>query len=67
MKSILYGAYLDSIGHLCQVFQRSPTEVEAILTAASIEPALVLNGIRYYDRSAYIALRESAAGENDNA
>jgi hypothetical protein len=66
MKHIPHGAYLDSIGHLCQVFQRSLSEVEAILTAAEITPALVLNDIRHYDRSAYVALREVAAGEAEH-
>ena len=61
MKHIPHGAHLDSLGHLSQTFQRSPAEIEKILDVAKLEPALVLNGIRYFDRSAYLAIREATA------
>jgi hypothetical protein len=63
MKYLPHNVYLYTPAWLCQHFQTSPSEVERILAAAGVEPALVINDLRHYDGAAFAALREAARDE----
>jgi hypothetical protein len=45
-----------SLGHMAQMFQRSPYGLQEILTAAGHKPAMTLDDIAYYDGSALLAV-----------
>ena len=48
--------HLSTVGYMCQLFQRSPTWVESKLRDLRAEPAMILNGLRYYDGEAHDAV-----------
>jgi hypothetical protein len=50
--------YLMSKGHLSQLLQRSPKQIDAILDAASIAPEVCINGVDHYGSDAYMAVSD---------
>ncbi|MEI8373758.1 MAG: hypothetical protein WCJ35_13100 [Planctomycetota bacterium] len=40
--------HLESVGHLCQVFQRPYAAVRRALDEIGAQPALVINGVAHY-------------------
>ncbi len=54
-----------SIGYLCQLHQRSPSELRAMLTAARVEPSHYVNGVAHYDHRAVEACRRTDNDETN--
>jgi hypothetical protein len=50
--------HLESIGHLCQSFQRSYGSIKRTLEEIGAEPELTINGIPHYGEEQIEALAE---------
>ena len=48
-----------SLGYLCQLHQRSPAELRAVLAAAGVEPSHYVNGVAHFDHRAIEACRRA--------
>ena len=49
---------LETIGHLCQTFQRPYATIKRALVEVRATPAMTINGIEHYDESAVAAVAE---------